>query len=131
MLKENGIKKVKLFDADKTSMNALAGTDIEVMVAIPNDQLSAMNDYHRAKDWVRRNVTRYNFKGGVNIKYDSLHLSFLFLMCFMIYTDDLHHIEHLLKEWLLLCSSCLVLLVKQMWDMIPFALNCFKCFVVS
>ncbi|MFQ6635133.1 hypothetical protein Gotur_011456 [Gossypium turneri] len=69
MLKDNGIKKVKLFDADSTTMNALAGSDIEVMVAIPNDQLLAMNSYKRAKDWVRRNVTRYNFDGGVNIKY--------------------------------------------------------------
>lgn len=68
MLKDNGIKKVKLFDADSTTMNALAGSDIEVMVAIPNDQLLAMNSYKRAKDWVRRNVTRYNFNGGVNIK---------------------------------------------------------------
>ncbi|XVE62900.1 hypothetical protein DITRI_Ditri06bG0156600 [Diplodiscus trichospermus] len=45
------------------------GSDIEVMVAIPNDQLLAMNSYDRAKQWVRRNVTRYNFNGGVNIKY--------------------------------------------------------------
>ncbi|KAG5570820.1 hypothetical protein H5410_060586 [Solanum commersonii] len=69
MLKDNGIGKVKLFDADQSTMSALAGSDVEVMVAIPNDQLSAMNDYDRAKDWVKRNVTRYNFKGGVNIKY--------------------------------------------------------------
>lgn len=69
MLKDNGIGKVKLFDADQSTMSALAGSDLEVMVAIPNDQLSAMNDYDRAKDWVKRNVTRYNFKGGVNIKY--------------------------------------------------------------
>ncbi|KAK8633805.1 hypothetical protein V6N13_014641 [Hibiscus sabdariffa] len=69
MLQDNGIKKVKLFDADSTILGALAGTDIEVMVAIPNDQLLAMNSYDRAKEWVRRNVTRYNFNGGVNIKY--------------------------------------------------------------
>lgn len=69
MLKDNGIKKVKLFDADQTTMSALAGSDIEVMVAIPNADLSAMGSYGRAKDWVRRNVTRYNFQGGVNIKY--------------------------------------------------------------
>ncbi|MCE3216682.1 hypothetical protein HAX54_007517 [Datura stramonium] len=69
MLKDNGIQKVKLFDADQSTMSALAGSDIEVMVAIPNDQLSALIDFDRAKDWVRRNVTRYNFKGGVNIKY--------------------------------------------------------------
>ncbi|KAJ8570331.1 hypothetical protein K7X08_037303 [Anisodus acutangulus] len=69
MLKNNGIKKVKLFDADKSIMNALRGTDIEVMVAIPNDQLLTMTEYDRAKDWVRHNISRYNFKDGVNIKY--------------------------------------------------------------
>ncbi|XP_050364576.1 glucan endo-1,3-beta-glucosidase 8-like [Argentina anserina] len=69
MLKDNGIQKVKLFDAEQSTMSALAGTSIEVMVAIPNDQLQAMTNYPRAKEWVRRNVTRYNFNGGVNIKY--------------------------------------------------------------
>ncbi|KAI4348441.1 hypothetical protein L6164_009164 [Bauhinia variegata] len=69
LLKSNGIQKVKLFDADESTMSALAGTGIEVMVAIPNNQLADMNDYDRAKQWVRKNVTRYNFKGGVNIKY--------------------------------------------------------------
>ncbi|KAF8403994.1 hypothetical protein HHK36_012104 [Tetracentron sinense] len=69
MLKDNGIQKVKLFDADQSTMNALVGTGIEVMVAIPNDQLAAMNNYDRAKQWVKRNITRYNFNGGVNIKY--------------------------------------------------------------
>ncbi|KAJ6858367.1 glucan endo-1,3-beta-glucosidase 8-like [Populus alba x Populus x berolinensis] len=69
MLKDNGIQKVKLFDADQNTMNSLAGTGIEVMVAIPNDQLAVMGDYNRAKDWVKRNVTRYDFNGGVAIKY--------------------------------------------------------------
>ncbi|XP_004288532.1 PREDICTED: glucan endo-1,3-beta-glucosidase 8-like isoform 2 [Fragaria vesca subsp. vesca] len=69
LLKDNGIQKVKLFDAEQSTMSALAGTSIEVMVAIPNDQLQAMTSYPRAKEWVRRNVTRYNFNGGVNIKY--------------------------------------------------------------
>ncbi|KAE8710562.1 Glucan endo-1,3-beta-glucosidase 5 [Hibiscus syriacus] len=69
MLKDNGITKVKLFDADSKTMDALAGSDLEVMVAIPNDQLLAMNSYDRAKEWVKKNITTYNFKGGVNIKY--------------------------------------------------------------
>ncbi|ONK74300.1 uncharacterized protein A4U43_C03F4830 [Asparagus officinalis] len=69
MLQDNGINKVKLFDADDSTMSALAGTNIEVMIAIPNDQLAVMNDYDAAKKWVDRNVTRYNFNGGVNIKY--------------------------------------------------------------
>ncbi|KAI6697066.1 hypothetical protein NL676_017185 [Syzygium grande] len=69
MLQDNGIEKVKLFDADQSTLGALAGTNIEVMVAIPNNQLAAMNSYDQAKQWVQRNVTRYNFNGGVNIKY--------------------------------------------------------------
>lgn len=69
LLKDNGFGKVKLFDADDSTMSALAGTGIEVMVAIPNNMLTTMTDYVSAKQWVRRNVTRYNFNGGVNIKY--------------------------------------------------------------
>ncbi|CAI0432740.1 unnamed protein product [Linum tenue] len=67
MLKDNGFQKVKLFDADSTTMNALAGSNIEVMVAIPNDQLQAMTDYGNAQEWVKRNISRFNFNGGVNI----------------------------------------------------------------
>ncbi|KAF7148898.1 hypothetical protein RHSIM_Rhsim03G0269500 [Rhododendron simsii] len=33
----------------QSTMSALAGSNIEVMVAIPNDQLAAMNDYKSAK----------------------------------------------------------------------------------
>ncbi|CAA7022267.1 unnamed protein product [Microthlaspi erraticum] len=69
MLKDNNINKVKLFDADETTMSALAGSGLQVMVAIPNDQLKVMGSYDRAKDWVRKNVTRYNFNGGVNITF--------------------------------------------------------------
>ncbi|KAL5079132.1 hypothetical protein RYX36_007553 [Vicia faba] len=70
MLKDNGIEKVKLFDADDETMSALGGSGIEVMVGIPNNQLLEMTNYDRALQWVRKNITRYNFKsGGVNIKY--------------------------------------------------------------
>ncbi|OIW00450.1 hypothetical protein TanjilG_05800 [Lupinus angustifolius] len=43
MLKENGIKKVKLFDADSWTVSAFKGTDIELMVGIPNDQLKKLS----------------------------------------------------------------------------------------
>lgn len=68
MLKDNGIQKVKLFDADRSTMSALAGSGIEVMVAIPNDQLAVMKSYDRAQEWVKKNVTVYNFTGGVDIR---------------------------------------------------------------
>ncbi|KAH9331128.1 hypothetical protein KI387_003236 [Taxus chinensis] len=65
MLKDNGINTVKLFDADGSTLKALAGTDIEVMVAIPNNMLQHLCDsYKAAKKWVKENVTRYNFDGG-------------------------------------------------------------------
>ncbi|XP_038981200.1 glucan endo-1,3-beta-glucosidase 8-like [Phoenix dactylifera] len=70
MLKANGINKVKLFDADPWTVNALAGTRIEVMLAIPNDHLGDMSsNYENAKDWVKQNVVKHDRKDGVNIKY--------------------------------------------------------------
>lgn len=74
MLKDNGIKKVKLFDADPWTVNALAGSDIEVMVAIPNLDLERYADsYNKAKHWVKENVTKHlQDIGGVNIRFNCL-----------------------------------------------------------
>lgn len=69
MLRDNGFKKVKLFEADEESLSALAGSDIEVMVAIPNNMLQEMSDDPAvATDWVAENITTYIFNGGVNIR---------------------------------------------------------------
>lgn len=69
MLKENGFKKVKLFEADERILGALIGTDIEVMLAIPNFMLQKMSeDPAVAASWVEANVTSYCYTGGVNIK---------------------------------------------------------------
>lgn len=69
MMKANGFVKVKLFEADPNILDALTGTDIEVMLAIPNFMLKEMSqDYGLAVSWVEENVTNYFYKGGVNIK---------------------------------------------------------------
>jgi hypothetical protein len=68
LLTDNGFTKVKIFDADERTMKGLAGTSIETMIAVPNDMLAAVADYDRARRWVRDNVTKYTFDGGVNIK---------------------------------------------------------------
>lgn len=69
MLIDNGFDKVKLFDADADTLTALAGTDIEVMVAIPNYMLEGLSsDPRAAVDWVDENVTSWNYTGGVNIR---------------------------------------------------------------
>ncbi|CAJ1975369.1 unnamed protein product [Sphenostylis stenocarpa] len=70
MLKENGFSKLKLFDADELIMEALMGTDIQVMVAIPNNMLEKISNSPKAADsWVYDNVTCYLFTGGVKIRY--------------------------------------------------------------
>ncbi|AES72750.1 putative glucan endo-1,3-beta-D-glucosidase [Medicago truncatula] len=69
MLKDNGIKKVKLFDADPWIVSAFSG-DFEVMVGIPNDQLSKFaGSLGDAEDWVKENLTKHLHNGGVNIRY--------------------------------------------------------------
>ena len=69
MLQDNGFDKLKLFDAEEWIMAALMGTDIEVMLAVPNNMLEEMSKNPKIADsWVDENVTGYLYTGGVNIK---------------------------------------------------------------
>lgn len=69
MLKDNGFRKLKLFEADERILEALTGTHIEVMLAIPNYMLQEMSeDPSVATSWVQANVSSYSYAGGVNIK---------------------------------------------------------------
>lgn len=78
LLKDNGIKKVKLFDADSWTVSAFSGTDIEVMVGIPNDQLKELSkDQDNAEDWVKQNVSKHVHDGGVNIRCVYMYIQFL------------------------------------------------------
>ncbi|XP_047308110.1 glucan endo-1,3-beta-glucosidase 8-like [Impatiens glandulifera] len=70
MLKENGFTKVKLFEPNEKILQALIGSEIEVMLALPNYMLQQVSlDHHFASAWVKANVTRFCYSGGVNIKY--------------------------------------------------------------
>ncbi|KDP32321.1 hypothetical protein JCGZ_13246 [Jatropha curcas] len=70
MMRDNGFQRLKLFEADERIMAALIGTDIEVMLAIPNYMLQQMSeDPAAATNWVDANVTSWLYSGGVNIKY--------------------------------------------------------------
>ncbi|XP_057747691.1 glucan endo-1,3-beta-glucosidase 8-like [Arachis stenosperma] len=73
MLKDNGIKKAKIFDTDPWVVSAFTGSNIELMVGIPNDQLRKLaRDANYAQDWVKNNVTKFVYNGGVNIRYVSV-----------------------------------------------------------
>lgn len=79
MLKDNGFKKVKLFEANDEILEALTGSDIEVMLAIPNNMLGMMSlDPGAAVSWVEANVTAYAYSGGVKIRFVCyVHVRFL------------------------------------------------------
>ncbi|KAG0503307.1 hypothetical protein HPP92_003379 [Vanilla planifolia] len=69
LLKDDGFQKLKLFDAEEETMNALRNTGIEVMVGIPNDMLQILATSTRAAQaWVSQNVSNH-FNDGVNIRY--------------------------------------------------------------
>ncbi|PQM36328.1 glucan endo-1 3-beta-glucosidase 5 [Prunus yedoensis var. nudiflora] len=70
LLQDNKISKVKLFDADPDSLQALMGSGIQVMIGVPNEMLAALSSSTAASDsWVRQNVSRYMRKNGVDIRY--------------------------------------------------------------
>lgn len=78
MLKNNGFNKLKLFEADYKILEALAGSGIEVMLAIPNYMLAEISeDPDAAATWVDVNVTSYLYSGGVNIKFSSIFQHFM------------------------------------------------------
>ncbi|TXG61177.1 hypothetical protein EZV62_012540 [Acer yangbiense] len=65
LLRENGLSRVKLFDADYGTR-----TQIEVMVGIPNDMISTMaSSVKAAEKWVSKNVSQHITSNNVNIRY--------------------------------------------------------------
>lgn len=69
MLKENGIQKVKLFEADVNALKALAKSGIEVMIGIPNDLLGPLStNVKAAENWVAKNLSSYVSSHGVNLR---------------------------------------------------------------
>ncbi|KAK2972692.1 hypothetical protein RJ640_025543 [Escallonia rubra] len=68
MLRENGIKKVKLFDADYGALRALGKSGIEVMVGIPNEMLASLASSMKAAErWVSKNVSTHITGSNVDI----------------------------------------------------------------
>ncbi|KAL8150761.1 hypothetical protein V2J09_020569 [Rumex salicifolius] len=60
LLKAQNIKHVRLFDADRAMLLALANTGIEVIVSVPNDQLLGIGQSNTtAANWVARNIVTH------------------------------------------------------------------------
>ncbi|KAF8110828.1 hypothetical protein N665_0078s0022 [Sinapis alba] len=70
LLQDNGIRKVKLFEADSEILRALSRSGIQVMVGIPNDLLAPIaGSVAVAERWVSQNVSAHVSSNGVDIRY--------------------------------------------------------------
>ncbi|CAI9107046.1 OLC1v1006318C1 [Oldenlandia corymbosa var. corymbosa] len=76
LLKANKVTKVRLFDADPDVLESLGGSDIGVIVGVPNTMLRSLNSSLKAaENWVHDNLTRYVSAGAssaVQIEYISV-----------------------------------------------------------
>ncbi|RVW36932.1 Glucan endo-1,3-beta-glucosidase 6 [Vitis vinifera] len=80
LLRDNGIDKVKLFDADYGNLKALGKTRIEVMVGIPNEMLASLaGSVKSAEKWVAKNVSEHMTTNNVNISRKELYIIFILL----------------------------------------------------
>lgn len=69
LLKDNGINRVKLFEADSSTLRALGNSGIQVMVGIPNEMLAPLaTTVSVAEEWVSQNVSSYISTHGVDIR---------------------------------------------------------------
>lgn len=69
LMKDNGINKAKLFEAEPLALKALGKSGIQVMVGIPNDLLDSLaTNVNAAIAWVDQNVSSYISKVGVDIR---------------------------------------------------------------
>ncbi|EEE64491.1 hypothetical protein OsJ_19341 [Oryza sativa Japonica Group] len=69
ILAANGVARVKMFDADPWTAAPFAQTGIQVMLAVPNDQLAGLaGDPRRAYRWAEQNVSAY-LEAGVDVRY--------------------------------------------------------------
>ncbi|KZV25759.1 glucan endo-1,3-beta-glucosidase 9 [Dorcoceras hygrometricum] len=71
LLKANNIAKVKLFDADPLVLESLSGSNIHVIVGIPNFMLRRLNSsFKAAESWVHENLTRFVSDGASRVLID-------------------------------------------------------------
>lgn len=66
---DNGIKRMRLYDPLPDTLQALRGTNIELILDVPNTKLESLQDPAAAATWVRDNIINYS---DVKFRYISV-----------------------------------------------------------
>lgn len=67
LYKSNGIGRMRIYSPDGATLQALKGSNIEVILGVPNDNLQSLTDAGAATTWVNNNVKAYS--PDVKFKY--------------------------------------------------------------
>ncbi|KAI7747756.1 hypothetical protein M8C21_028505 [Ambrosia artemisiifolia] len=66
LFRNKGISRMQIYDPLQATLEALGGTDIELMIGVPNEALQSLTDQNAARTRVNDNILRYP---KVNFKY--------------------------------------------------------------
>lgn len=67
LFKANSIGRMRIYDPEQATLQALRGSNIELILGVPYDNLEALTDASAASNWVQNNVVA--FSSDVKIKY--------------------------------------------------------------
>ncbi|KAI4313385.1 hypothetical protein L6164_026372 [Bauhinia variegata] len=60
LYKSVGISRMRIYNPDEATLQALKGSNIELILGVPNDSLQSLTNAGAATDWVQKYVTPYS-----------------------------------------------------------------------